>query len=613
VFHALLGGIAFATVIAYLIIRFPALHAQYSADLPGVGPQKFHFHPTPRIGGIAVFGGAIAATWGLHEQQPAVVELMGPALLCALFAFAGGLAEDFTKRSPAGLRLFLTFVSAAAGYFLLDARIAGLQLPWIDWALGCALVSFAFTLLAVAGFAHAMNIVDGFNGLAGVVSVIYLGAIAWIAREVNDAALTGASLVLGAAIFGFLLFNYPKGLIFLGDGGAYLIGFLIAELVVLLIQRNSGVSPWFALALLAYPVVETLFSMYRKRVLCARSPGVPDGLHLHMLVYKRLARRYRGRPAGVWANALTAPVLWTLSLLAAVPAVLYWNDPGVLQCIVLAFVSIYIWLYWQIVRFRAPSYLGRFVVGLALALVLADSALAGGVVQMLRGDVRAARQSVSLNQHLQPGTTLTTGPRAQVVIRFDDGQHVVLHENTEFRIVDFRYDAADARMDRSVFDIIKGGLRVVSGAIGRRNPAAFALRSPQASLEIRGTDFMVAIVNAAYVQVLGGAVAVTNNAGTVVFGPGATGVISNSARLPVTIAESTLPPDVVAIFSSLRDVSVHGGASDWAAGGAARGAGMSTGAGTGIGAGTLLGVALGAAAAAAAGAASGTGSSPQHR
>jgi UDP-N-acetylmuramyl pentapeptide phosphotransferase/UDP-N-acetylglucosamine-1-phosphate transferase len=610
---ALLGGLALAAATAYLIVRFPALHAQYSADLPRIGPQKFHFRPTPRIGGIAVLGGAIAATWGLREQQPAVLELMGPALLCAVFAFGGGLAEDFTKRFPARLRLFLTFVSAAAGFFLLDARISGLQLPWIDWALGFALVSFAFTLFAVGGFAHAMNIVDGFNGLAGVVSLIYLGAIAGIAGKVGDPALMWASLALGAAVLGFLLFNYPKGLIFLGDGGAYLLGFLIAELVVLLVQRNSEVSPWFALALLAYPVVETLFSIYRKRVLCGHSPGDPDGLHLHMLVYKRLVRRNRGMPAGVWTNALTAPVLWTLSLLAAVPAVLFWDHPGLLQCTVLAFASIYIWLYWKIVRFRAPSYLGRFVAGLALSLVLADSALAAGVVQMLRGDVRVARQSVSLNQRLQPGTTITTGARAGVVIRFDDGQQVVLDQNTEFRIVDFHYDPADARMDRSIFDVLKGGLRVVSGAIGRRNPAAFALRSPQASLEIRGTDFMVAIVNAGYVQVLGGAVAVTNHAGTVVFGPGATGTISNSARLPVTIAESALPPDVVAIFSALRDVGLQGAASAAAAGGAANGAGMSTGAGTGIGAGTMLGIALGAAAAAAAGAASGAGSSPQHR
>jgi len=354
VVNALLGGVTLAAATAYLIVRFPATHVQFSADLPRVGPQKFHFHPTPRIGGIAVLLGSMAAASGLREELAAAFELMGAALLCALFAFGGGLAEDFTKRVAGRFRLSLTLVSAALGYFLLDARISALHVPGVDWALGFTLVSFAFTLFAVGGFTHAMNIVDGFNGLAGVVSLIYLGAIACVAGAVGDQTLLWASLALGAAILGFLLFNYPRGLIFLGDGGAYLVGFLIAELTVLLVQRNSEVSPWFALALLAYPVIETLFSMYRKRVLCGQSPADPDGLHLHMLVYKRLVRRYRGLPADAAANALTAPFLWILSLLGVVPAVLFWDRTGLLQCVVLAFASIYLWLYWQIVRFRTP-------------------------------------------------------------------------------------------------------------------------------------------------------------------------------------------------------------------------------------------------------------------
>jgi UDP-GlcNAc:undecaprenyl-phosphate/decaprenyl-phosphate GlcNAc-1-phosphate transferase len=290
----------------------------------------------------------------------AVFNLTVVLLLCALLAFAGGLAEDFTKRVRVRLRLVLTFISAALGYFLLDARITQLGLPGFDWALQHTFISFAFTLFAVGGFAQAMNIVDGFNGLAGVVSLIFLAAIAYVARAVGDEALMWSALLLGAAIAGFLVLNYPRGLVFLGDGGAYLIGFLIAELAVLLVHRNTEVSPWFALLVLAYPVVETVFSMYRKRVLRQQSPGEPDGLHLHMLVYKRLVRRYRGYKGGgmdAWANALTSPFLWLLALIAAVPAVVFWNDTAKLQGIAVGFAGLYVWLYWRIVRFRAPSLL----------------------------------------------------------------------------------------------------------------------------------------------------------------------------------------------------------------------------------------------------------------
>jgi len=371
VVSALLGGFAVAAVTAYLIVRFPAPHAQFSTD-PRVGPQKFHVQPTPRIGGVAVLAGAIAAVSALSAAIPEAFELLSALLGCALFAFAGGLAEDLSKRVAARVRLALTFVSAALGYFWLDARVAGLQVAGADAALGVALVCFALTLFAVGGFAHAMNIIDGFNGLAGVVALIYLVAIAGIAAAVGDQPLQWASLALGAAIAGFLAFNYPRGLIFLGDGGAYLIGFLIAELAVLLVQRNSEVSPWFALTLLAYPIVETVFSMYRKRVLCGQSPADPDGLHLHMLIHKRLLRRYRGSRT-VWANALTAPFLWILALLGAVPAMLFWDRTGLLQCVVLGFAATYVWLYWQIVRFRAPRSLAMAAV--AMMMVFAGSAL----------------------------------------------------------------------------------------------------------------------------------------------------------------------------------------------------------------------------------------------
>ena len=354
---ALLGGIAVAAMIGCLIIRFSALHARFSSDAPSVGPQKFHFHPTPRIGGIPVVIGSIVAVLLLRDDSVTAYEFAGVSLLCSAFAFAGGMAEDFTKRVGVRFRLLLTFVSATLGFFFLDARIDGLAVPGLDWALHFTLVAFVFTVFAVGGFAQAMNIVDGFNGLAGVVSLIFLGAIAYVAGQVGDQELMWGSLVLGASILGFLLFNYPRGLIFLGDGGAYLIGFLIAEFAVLLVHRNTEVSPWFALALLSYPIVETLFSIYRKRVLRNQSAGQPDGLHLHMLIHKRCVRRYRAgsTPSDVWANALTAPFLWILALLGAVPAVLFWDQTAVLEAVVVVFTTIYVWLYWRIIRFRAPK------------------------------------------------------------------------------------------------------------------------------------------------------------------------------------------------------------------------------------------------------------------
>ena len=242
----------------------------------------------------------------------------------------------------------------------------------------------------------------------------------------------------------------------------------------------------------------------------------------------------------------------------------------------------------------------RLLAAVALAAALPLAAYANGVVQSMKGDVRAGpvgqtARTVAVDQRLTPGTAVVTGADAQVVLRFDDGQQVVLNQNTEFRIVDFRYDASDAKADRTVFDLIKGALRMASGAIVGRNRQAVALRTPQATMGIRGTDFMVALVNPAYVSVLQGAVSVTNAAGTVALGAGTFGTVATSAALATAIPASALPAAASAAFSSMSavaGVAAAGGASAGAAGtGAAGGAGGVGAAGVAAGAAAAAGVA----------------------
>ena len=223
---------------------------------------------------------------------------------------------------------------------------------------------------------------------------------------------------------------------------------------------------------------------------------------------------------------------------------------------------------------QALGYLGKSVVAFAMAMLFAGGALAAGVVQSMKGDVKAgpvgqAAAPVAVNQRLMSGTAVTTGPDAQVILRFDDGQQVVLNQNTEFRIVDFRYEASDPEMDRTVFDLVKGALRIASGAIVGRNRQAVALRTPQATIGIRGTDFMVALVNPAYISVLQGAVTATNAAGTVALGAGTFGSVATSAALATAIPASALPAAASAAFSSMSaaaGVAAAGGASEGAAG-----------------------------------------------
>ena len=333
------------------IVYLRPYHQRYSIDAISSFPGKVHARPVPRIGGLAIFGGAIAGALSYDSN----VESLGFALiLCGLPALLGGLVEDLTKKISTVARLLLTFTGAAIAFLVLDARITTLDLPYSDLVLGFAMFGLAFTMFAVGGFAHALNIVDGLNGLAGLVALMILAAIAWVAGQVGDGSVAWLALAGMGAAAGFLVWNFPKGALFLGDGGSYFLGFLVAELAVLLVFRNSDVSPWFALTALAYPVCETLFSSYRRRVRGRRAMDA-DGLHLHTLVYKRMVRR-KGK--GTSRQNATA-TLYLAALCAAVvlPAAFMWDNTLALQGIAAVFTVFYVILYRGLVRFRFPRWL----------------------------------------------------------------------------------------------------------------------------------------------------------------------------------------------------------------------------------------------------------------
>lgn len=342
-----------------LVIKQARMHGTaLDSDLMGV--QKVHASAVPRVGGIGIFFAVALTAMLTIWRVPPIGKPIVSLLICAAVAFYGGIVEDFTQRVSPARRLLLTLAAATLGCFLLGARIE--RLDWLGsaWSFNILWISLPLTVLAVAGIANAINIIDGFNGLASVVTISMLLSLAYVALQVNDMLVLVVALMVAGATAGFFIWNYPAGLIFLGDGGAYFIGFMLGELSVLLVMRNPQVSTWYAALLLIYPVFETLFSAYRRLFLQGKSPGMPDGIHLHSLIFRRLVGWAVGQKdarALTRRNALTSPYLWLLSLMAVLPATLFWRHTWVLMLFCLLFVSTYVWLYARIVRFKAPRWM----------------------------------------------------------------------------------------------------------------------------------------------------------------------------------------------------------------------------------------------------------------
>jgi UDP-N-acetylmuramyl pentapeptide phosphotransferase/UDP-N-acetylglucosamine-1-phosphate transferase len=358
----LLIAFAVAALATLLLVRSASLHAAHTSDRDFSKPQKVHMAPVPRIGGLAVVLGLLA--WLCWEAwQGRAPQLAGLLMACAAPAFVAGFVQDCTEAITPRGRLVATGVSAALAFFLLDAGLRYTTIPGLDWLVGFTLGSLALTVFTVAGIANAINIIDGFNGLAAMCVMLMLGALAYVAFQVDDLVIAYAALAGIGAVLGFFLWNYPSGLIFMGDGGAYFLGFLVAELGILLIGRNAEVSPLFPLLVCIYPAFETLFSVYRRWVLRQTAAHMPDGIHLHSLVYRRVMRwAVGGRGAKTLArrNARTSPVLWALCMVSTLPAMVFWSNTGALATFLLLFAVIYVVLYWRIVRFRSPRLLRLF-------------------------------------------------------------------------------------------------------------------------------------------------------------------------------------------------------------------------------------------------------------
>jgi len=347
-------------VVSLLVVRSAGAHAKLSADHNMTGPQKFHSHPVPRVGGLGVFVGVLAGVLWAHRSDPTGAHTPCLLLLSAMPAFLAGLVEDMAGNIRPRVRLLLIAVSAGLAIWLLGAVIVRTHIPGLELLIQWYPLAVALTIFAVTGVANAVNIIDGFNGLASMCALFMLLATAYVAYQVGDLSIFTAALIISGAVLGFFVWNYPAGLIFLGDGGAYLLGFTLAELNILLLHRNAAVSPIFPLLLCAYPIFETVFTIYRRRVVRGVAAGAPDGIHLHTLIYRRVIRaafRDDFDQRKIARNSMTSPYLWALCLLSVIPSVLWWDNTPVLTCFLFLFMASYVLLYCRILKFRTPKWL----------------------------------------------------------------------------------------------------------------------------------------------------------------------------------------------------------------------------------------------------------------
>lgn len=344
IFIALLTTICVGVV----LVATKKWHGRFSMDT-ALGVQKFHLSPTPRVGGIAILCGMVL---GSAYSSPAVAKLLIPMVIAGMPAFLAGLVEDVTKKVGVLPRLLATMLSGVVAWWLTDVRLGNTGISALDYALAFTPFAVLFTAFAVGGVANAVNIIDGFNGLAAGSVAIMASALGFISWRVGDADLASAAFIIATVSLGFTLVNWPLGKIFLGDGGAYFLGFVLAWIAVLLPARNLEVTAWASLLACVYPVLEVFFSFIRKYKREGHHPGQPDKVHFHMLLHRRVSRPMFKKYSKTIQNGMTSPFAWLYAAIPATWATLFYDHTFILFLGVFLSALIYAAVYNRLTRFR---------------------------------------------------------------------------------------------------------------------------------------------------------------------------------------------------------------------------------------------------------------------
>jgi UDP-GlcNAc:undecaprenyl-phosphate GlcNAc-1-phosphate transferase len=242
-------------------------------DIPN--DRKVHSYPMPKSGGIAMALGVLAPIFFWVPTDEFVSAVLIGAGIIVLF----GLIDDVINLE---WKIKLSGQCAAALVVILyggvKIKCLGMLLPdnvfLPDW------FAIPFTLIAIVGVTNAINLSDGLDGLAGGISLlsfICIGCLAYCSANIVIALL---SIAVVGAILGFLRFNTYPAVMFMGDAGSQLLGFLAVTLSLALTQGNTSFTPLLPLILLGFPVLDTLTVMF-ERVAGGKSPFVADKNHFH--------------------------------------------------------------------------------------------------------------------------------------------------------------------------------------------------------------------------------------------------------------------------------------------------------------------------------------------
>ncbi len=338
-----LSVFAFITFFIFLIVSkyFDKLNNGLLLDEDFLKPQAFHNEPISRSGGVASII-SLFVFFGIYYLLFSNI-LYEYIFLCTSLFLIGFLDDIKIKISP-NIRLILMVILLTIFIIYQPINILNIDLIFLNLWLQNKVFSIFFVILCFLFIVNGANLIDGFNGLLTINLIIINSVLLFINLDNNEIEFSFFLTAQIIILVSFLLFNFPKAKMFLGDSGSYLFGSLVALNIIITNNLNPYISSFFFCILLFYLFFEVFFSFVRK-IYQKKPPMLPDSAHLHMLSFIKISE-VLGKIRGNYINSIIINSIFCILVLPSI----YFSDNGLICkywffSLVLIYVLIYVRLY----------------------------------------------------------------------------------------------------------------------------------------------------------------------------------------------------------------------------------------------------------------------------
>ena len=271
-------------------------------------PQAFHESTTPVIGGLCIYFSLLIVYFNFLFFNNLI--FLDYILFCTLF-FLLGLLSDIKININPKIRLGLMILSLIVLIKNNDLYVSKTGVEILNiWLENSDFFSLFFICLCFLFIINGSNLIDGYNGLLGFHALIITTNLFFVNYLNGNNDLASFIFFVILILIMFLIFNFPKAKIFLGDSGAYLIGAFIAVCTIKTSIANPEISPFYFCILLSYLFFEVFFSFFRKIFKEKKSPIRPDNKHLHMLIYKILLKKNKNKLKSNWLTSVIINLIY---------------------------------------------------------------------------------------------------------------------------------------------------------------------------------------------------------------------------------------------------------------------------------------------------------------